>query len=264
MKLFAVIGNPISHSRSPLIHNSAFKLLGLNNYCYTKVLLENAKDLRDTILRLGLSGVNITVPFKEEAFRICDEIDEYASSIGAVNTIIVKDNKLHGKNSDAPGFSMAIEEFEGVKSTLILGAGGTARAVAVALRQKGLSPMILNRSSGRLEFFIDKGFECSTFDSFIARPFDLVINTTSAGLSTDELPCDSEQFTTIVENARYGVDVIYGKKTAFLREFEKQDKTSKDGSDMLLYQAFIAFESFCEVGFDKKMVLESMRKSFLI
>jgi shikimate dehydrogenase len=264
MKLFAVIGNPISHSRSPLIHNSAFKLLGLNDHCYARVLLEDAKGLKDTILRLGLSGANITVPFKEEAFRICDEMDEYASNIGAVNTIIVKDGKLYGKNSDAPGFSMAIEEFEGVKSALILGAGGTARAVAVALRQRGLSPVILNRSSGRLEFFLDKGFECSTFDSFATRPFDLVINTTSAGLSADELPCEAKQFATIVENARYGVDVIYGKKTAFLREFERQGKVLKDGSDMLLYQAFIAFESFCEAKFEKKLVLESMRKSFLL
>jgi len=264
MKLFAVIGNPIAHSRSPLIHNSAFKLLGLHNHCYTRVLLDDAKELKQTILAFGLSGANITVPFKEEAFRICDEVDEFASNIGAVNTIVVKSGKLFGKNSDAPGFSMSIEEFGRVNTALILGAGGTARAVAVALRQQGVEPVVLNRSSGRLDFFKDKGFECATFDDYLPRAFDLVVNTTSAGLSSDELPCDDTLFRAIVDSTTYGIDVIYGKKTGFLAEFEKRGKTFKDGSDMLLYQAFIAFESFCGVEFDRSSVLGSMRKSFTL
>lgn len=213
---------------------------------------------------LALDGANITVPFKEEAFRICDETDDFATQIGAVNTISVKSRKLIGKNTDAPGFMMAIKDFGSIKSAVVLGAGGTARAVAFALKKSGVSVTVTNRSPERLEFFKDAGFNTATFDEYQPHMCDLLVNTTSAGLMTSELPCDENKFTKMVENARFGFDVVYGKQTLFLQKFAESKKPFKDGSDMLLFQAFIAFESFAQIAFDRDEVLDVMRRSFNI
>jgi shikimate dehydrogenase len=216
------------------------------------------------IRELNLDGANITVPFKEEAFRICDELDAYASKIGAVNTIVVKNGKFIGKNSDAPGFMMAIKDFGNIKNALVLGAGGTARAVAFALKNSGVDVKIINRSAGRLEFFKKEGFDVSTFDGYEPENCDILVNTTSAGLTTSELPCDEKRFVKMVELARFGFDVVYGKQTIFLQKFAEARKPFKDGSDMLLFQAFLAFESFVQSNFDRDEVLKTMRESFLL
>ncbi len=262
MKLFAVIGNPISHSRSPLIHNSAFKLLRLHNYCYTRVLLQDEKELKHTIIRLGLSGANVTVPFKEEAFRICDEVDDFAARTGAVNTIIVKDGKLYGKNTDGPGFFISLSNFRKVKSAVILGAGGTARAVSEVLRLNGIEVTILNRSKERLEFFRNSGFDCSTFDDYTPRDVDVVINTTSAGLTDTLLPCDEKLFGRILSHSAVGIDVIYGKQTGFLKKYEDAGKPCIDGSGMLMWQAYLAFIEFYGKEFDNLDVISEMERSF--
>ena len=114
MKLFAIFGNPVSHSKSPLMHNIVFKNLGIKA-CYTRVLLEDGDKLKEKFLSLGLSGANITVPHKEVAFRACDEIRGFAKKVGVVNTIVLEDGKLIGYNTDADGFMFAISEFSDIK-----------------------------------------------------------------------------------------------------------------------------------------------------
>ena len=128
MKLFAIFGDPVSHSRSPIMHNSVFKNL---NYkaCYTRVHLKDGSKLKEIFFNLGLSGANITVPHKEAAYEACDEIRGFASKVGVVNTIINENGKLIGYNTDADGFMFAIEEFGDIKNILVLGAGGTAKAL---------------------------------------------------------------------------------------------------------------------------------------
>lgn len=265
MKLFAVIGNPISHSRSPVIHNSAYIACNAKNHCYTRLLLENEKELKDSFCRFGLNGANITVPFKEEAYRICDHLDEYAKKIGSVNTIIKKDGKLFGKNTDAPGFAKAIEKFGNLKSAVIMGAGGTTRAVVVALKSLDIDFIVLNRSPERLTFFHKQGYKTSLYTDFSPYDFDILINTTSTGLIDKEsLPCDRSIFEQIASHSKYGFDVVYGKSTPFQEYFKSTKKEYQDGSDMLLYQAFYAFESFLDVQFDAEVVLDSMKKSFAI
>jgi len=129
MKLFAIFGDPVSHSRSPLMHNCLFKNL---NYkaCYTRVHLKDGSKLKETFFSLGLSGANVTVPHKEEAYKACDEVRGFAKTVGVVNTLINENGKLIGYNTDADGFMYAIEEFGAIKNILILGAGGTAKALA--------------------------------------------------------------------------------------------------------------------------------------
>ncbi len=252
-RLFAIFGNPVSHSKSPLIHNAAFKSLSLPD-CYARVLLEDGNTLKKTFLSLGLSGANITVPFKENAFEACDFLDDYAKNIGAVNTIALRDGKLHGFNTDAPGFMASLDGFV-PKNVLILGAGGTARAIAYALKTENINVVIANRSTPRLKFFTGRGFNVCTFDALDAKlGYDLIVNTTSAGLtSEDELPCAKEMLDVLFENAVMVYDCIY-KETAFLKRAKEASIKSKDGLDMLVWQAFFAFEKFNDKKFEIDLV----------
>lgn len=250
--LFAIFGNPVSHSKSPLMHNLAFRGLGVDS-CYTRYLLTDGSQLKEKFISLGLKGINITIPHKEEAFKACDILDPFAQKIGVVNTIVEREGKLYGYNTDALGFLKAISEFENIKTILFLGAGGTAQATSSILRDEGYDVTLLNRSQGRLEKYKVEGFETYTFDTFIPKDYDLVINMTSAGLEDDSLPAPIEILDEVIPKAKACVDVIYGKETSFLKLAKSYNKPCKDGSDMLLYQGIIAFEHFTEYeyGFDE-------------
>ena len=263
-KLFAIFGNPVSHSKSPLMHNLSFNALNYNG-CYTRYKLENGKLLRDKFFELDIKGANITVPHKEEAFLACDELDEFAQKVGAVNTIIKKDNKLYGYNTDAPGFLKAISEFKNINRVLFLGAGGTAQSTSIVLKDAGYEVTLLNRSAKRLERFQKKGFKTYTFDSFkLTKPYDLVVNMTSAGLQDESLPCPIEILQNIIPSAKACVDVIYGKETPFLKFAKKHNRPTKDGSDMLLYQGVIAFEYFTKNRFKFSEIKRHMQKAFIL
>ncbi|MBD3790990.1 MAG: shikimate dehydrogenase [Campylobacterales bacterium] len=258
--LFAIFGNPVSHSKSPLMHNLAFKGLGIDG-CYTRYLLEEGEKLREKFFALGLKGINITVPHKEHAYRACDILDPFAQKVGAVNTIVEKNGKLYGYNTDAPGFLKAISEFKGAKKVLFLGAGGTAQSTSMILKEAGYEVTILNRSAGRLVRFREEGFETYTFDDFRIQTFDLVINMTSAGLKDDALPCPKEILDAVIPPAKACIDVIYGKETPFLKLAKAYGKPTKDGADMLLYQGVIAFEYFTDHTYRFDEILPHMQKA---
>lgn len=250
-ELFAVFGNPIGHSKSPLLHNALFRELCIDA-CYTRYLLEDGEALKSRFFSLGLSGANVTVPFKENAFEACDERDYYAQNIGAVNTIKLKEGKLYGYNTDAPGFMASLDGFR-PKSALLLGAGGTARAIAYALRAEGIEPIVANRGEARLSFFKERGFCSVTFANLKSFDFELVINSTSAGLESDSLPCDKELLHSALGGAKLAYDCIY-KETPFLKEAHSCRVETKSGLDMLIWQAFFAFEIFSGKKLDQKMV----------
>jgi len=262
MQLFTIFGNPISHSKSPLMHNYSFKGLGYDG-CYTRYKLEDGTQLRDKFFDLDIKGANITVPHKEEAFKACDVLDEFAQKVGAVNTIVKKDGKLYGYNTDAPGFLKAISEFKNIKTVLFLGAGGTAQSTSVVLRDAGYNVTLLNRSKARLERFTEDGFKTYTFETFdMDLKFDLIVNMTSAGLEDESLPCPIEILQAVIPNALACVDVIYGQNTPFLKFAKEYKKTTKDGSDMLLYQGIIAFEYFTNHQFSFDKIKPYMIKAF--
>jgi len=262
MQLFTIFGNPVSHSKSPLMHNLAFE--GLNyDGVYTRYTLKDGSQLREKFFELNITGANITVPHKEYAFNACDELDEFAQKVGAVNTIIKKEGKLYGYNTDAPGFLKAIAEFKNIKSVLFLGAGGTAQSTSIVLRDAGYAVTLLNRSAGRLERYEKEGFKTFTFENFnMTEPFDLVVNMTSAGLEDELLPCPVEILEQVIPSAKACVDVIYGKETPFLKFAKQQNKPTKDGSDMLLYQGVIAFEYFTNHQFTFNEIKPYMKKVF--
>jgi shikimate dehydrogenase len=259
-KKFAIFGDPVEHSKSPLMHNAAFKELGYDAI-YSKVHLKDGSKLRDEFFRLGLSGANITVPHKEAAYRAADELDSFAKRVGAVNTLVLKDNKLYGYNTDAPGFVQSIKKYD-IKSVLILGAGGTAQAVAPALRESGYDVVIVNRSSARLSSFKDDGFRCFTFDEFDANgSYELVVNMTSAGLKDDSLPTPKELLKSVFSSAKVAVDIIYGKETPFLKEAKESGLIVADGSEMLVGQGVLAFDYFTNHKYNLLKVESIMKKA---
>lgn len=261
MKIFTIFGDPVSHSRSPLMHNHVFKTLGIDA-CYTRSHLSDGSKLRKIFYEKALDGANITVPYKELAFETCDEVRGIAKIIGAVNTIVLENGRLMGYNTDADGFLCAIEPFGPLKNALILGAGGTAKALATVLRQNNIEPTILNRSSNRLNFFIENGFQSYDWNSFEPDHYDLIINTTSAGLSDDCLPLNVLLLEKLFLSARCAIDVIYGKETPFLREVKKAKLPFKDGSDMLLEQGVLANHLFMDGAVSTDIIRLVMRESF--
>ena len=260
-KLFSIFGDPVSHSRSPLMHNSVFKNL---NYkaCYTRTHLKDGSKLKETFFKLGLSGANVTVPHKEAAFIACDEVRGFAKEVGVVNTLVNENGKLIGYNTDADGFMYAIEEFGLVKNILIVGAGGTAKALASRFIQDNITVSVLNRSEGRLAYFEALGCSTYTWDSYTTKEYDLVVNTTSAGLKDEELPAPSSIIEDILEHTKFVADAIYGKLTPFLRQAKEKKLTYKDGADMLLGQGVLANELFVNKELNKEDINYYMRRSF--
>jgi len=263
MKLLAIFGDPVSHSRSPIMHNCVFKNL---NYkaCYTRVHLKDGSKLRQTFMDLDLSGANITVPHKEAAYNACDEIRGFANNVGVVNTIVNENGKLIGYNTDADGFMYAIEAFGEIKNILVIGAGGTARALASRFVQDNIEVDILNRSAKRLQDFKEITSHTYTWDTFEVKKYDLVVNTTSAGLSDDNYPCPQDLLEQILDNTSYVADAIYGKLTPFLKLAKNKNITCKDGADMLLGQGVLANELFVKGELKKEDILKYMKKSFAL
>jgi shikimate dehydrogenase len=261
MKLFAIFGDPVAHSRSPLMHNLVFKSLGFDA-CYTRVRLKDGSRLRETFFKLGLSGANVTVPHKEAAFEACDEVRGFARKIGVVNTLVNENGRLVGYNTDADGFMHAIGEFGAIKRILLIGAGGTAKALANKFKELEIETVVLNRSAGRLDYFKALGLKCHTWDDMVTEHYDLVVNTTSAGLEDESYPAPLELLRPLLENARYAADAIYGKVTPFLQLAADLGKPHKDGADMLLGQGVLANEYFTEHRFRQSDIASAMRRSF--
>jgi len=260
-KLFSIFGNPVSHSRSPLMHNSVFKHLDYDA-CYTRTHLKDGNELRKTFFDLKLSGANVTIPHKEAAFNACDEVRGFAKKVGVVNTLINENGKLIGYNTDADGFMYAISEFNSIKNILVLGAGGTAKALVTRFLEDGLKVTVLNRSQKRLPYFKELGCTCYTWDNFALSKYDLVVNTTSAGLKDEKLPAPDSTIDQILNNSNYVADAIYGKMTPFLKLAQKKNLIYKDGADMLLGQGVLANELFVNFELNREDIQKEMQKSF--
>jgi shikimate dehydrogenase len=260
MQNFTIFGNPVEHSKSPQMHNAGFKLLELEAN-YSKTLIKDGNTIKDVFLNNNLKGANITVPHKEFAYKNADIVDEFAKQIGAVNTYINEDGKIKAYNTDAPGFYKAIEDFGQINNVIILGAGGTSKAIAVILRQNNINVTILNRSKNSKEFFQNINCDFFTHDEFDTQNIkcDLVINSTSAGLKDNNYPAPIQILREIYIKATFAFDCIYGKETPFLKLATIYNAKAKDGEDMLLYQGVLAFELFTNTKADNKLI-EAMRQ----
>jgi shikimate dehydrogenase len=259
-KKFTIFGDPVEHSISPKMHTLVIEGLSLDAN-YTKTHLLDGSNLKEIFLE-HYDGANVTVPHKETAYQQCDEVVGIASKIQAVNTLIKQDGKMIGYNTDAQGFYESIKEFLPLENVLILGAGGTAKALSFIFREHGVNVTVLNRSENRLSFFQDAGFETATWSTLEPKPFDLVVNTTSAGLQEEAYPAPLELLEKILQHTKCAADVIYNKKTPFLSLVEKYNIPYKDGADMLLYQGVLAFNLFYNNQFDFEEITKYMKKVF--
>jgi len=258
MKKFCIFGNPIAHSKSPQMQNAGFKHINFDGI-YEKHLLTNANTIKEEFLKNSYNGANITVPHKEIAFKNADIVKGIAQKIEAINTYILEDNKIIAYNTDADGFLKSIEDFAKINKVLILGAGGTAKAIALALNEKNINTTVLNRSKDKLEFFKNHKIKTFSFGDFKIDKFDLVVNSTSAGLKDDFLPAPKEILDEVLNQSFFAFDCIYGKITPFLNLAKKHNCKIKDGEDMLLYQGVLAFELFTKTKANDSLI-EAMRK----
>lgn len=251
MDKYGVVGNPIQHSLSPQIH-TLFAKQTQQALVYEKYLIEISEfetAIRD-FQEKGFKGLNVTAPFKERAFAICDELSERAKLAGAVNTLIFKDNhKIAGDNTDGMGLIRDITIKHNFKlkdkSVLLVGAGGAARSVLKAIRdEEPKSIIITNRTALKAkqlaeEFSTTLNFPITwqTFES-LAQPFDCVINATAMGLDDAEFPLSGN----IINSNSCCYEMVYNKQTRFLT-WAQQNHASLilDGFGMLVEQAAEAF-----------------------
>lgn len=251
-----VIGHPIKHSRSPMIHGHWLKTLGIEgSYRAVEVLPQNIEaffvELKSKNAK-GFRGGNVTIPHKESAFKAADCPDELAEELGAANTLWFEDGKLHATNTDGFGFLSNLDErhagWDKARSAVILGAGGASRAIIQALRNRGIGEIhVLNRT-------VERALELS--DRFGARVFahsmdalpevmqgaGLFVNTTSLGMDGTEAP--EIDFTTLKSDAVV-TDIVYVPLiTPILQMAQRQGFPIVDGLGMLLYQAIPGFEKW--------------------
>ena len=271
-QLYGVLGDPVEHSLSPLIHNAAFRRLGLNAvYLAFHVRPEMLGLAFEGLRSLDIRGANLTIPFKETALEFIDEIPEDVDrAIEAINTVVNKDGKLHGYNTDGQGFLTALHEElkfnpEG-KNALVLGAGGGARSVVFSLaRAHAERVFILNRTRERAEglaefagpHFPETDVEVvSSRDELSSQKIDLVVNTTSCGMKGNpENPFDLKQLKK--EAAVY--DLVYSPaETPFLKSAKALRWPSANGLGMLANQAALSFELWTG---KKEGVREAMREA---
>lgn len=253
-KLAGVMGWPVTHSRSPRLHGYWLEQHGVDG---AYLPLAVAPDQIETALRalpvLGFRGVNLTLPHKERALAVCDRIEEQARRIGAVNTVVVEGEQLLGSNSDAFGFAESLKEgapfWQAAKApAVVIGAGGAARAVLVALLEMGVPEIrLVNRTHARAaELATTLGGACSAVDWSDRGPAlagaGLLVNTTSLGMTGQpplELPLDRLPETAVVQ------DIVYVPlETPLLAAARRRGNPTVDGLGMLLHQARLGFAAW--------------------
>ena len=264
---YAVIGNPITHSKSPLIHKLFAEQTGQDvNYEAIEAPLNGFAVTIQRLRAQGYKGCNVTVPFKFEAYEIAAQRSGRAHDAHAVNTMIFEGEEILGDNTDGVGLLADIEKNLGyklfLKDALVLGAGGAAAGVLWPLFNAGVGIIIANRTLEKAQQLAEPFEGAGTvfarrYEDLAGRSFDLVINATSSGLSDDLPPLPDGLF----KPGALAYDMMYGKETPFMAFARKQGASVvSDGLGMLVEQAATAFALWRKVRPDTMPVLEALRK----
>lgn len=246
-----VIGHPISHSRSPLIHGFWLKSLNIaGSYERLDIHPDAIEAFLADLPRSGFLGGNVTIPHKEIAYRAAQRLDEAAQAIGAANTLWLEDGKLIAGNTDAIGFSANLDsqarEWRQKRTALVLGAGGAARAILFALKEAGFSDIrIVNRTLSRAKELCDRfgpGLSAHGWEEVdtLCGDTGLVINTSSLGMGGEgELPLN----VALLPDDAIVCDIVYVPlETPLLAAARARGLAGVDGLGMLLHQAVPGFE----------------------
>ncbi|MFP4160163.1 MAG: shikimate dehydrogenase [Desulfobacterales bacterium] len=240
--VYCVIGHPVGHSLSPLMHNAAFETAGIHGV-YVGFDTNDSAGAADSIRALGISGASVTIPHKVDIMARLDEIDDNARQIGAVNTIVNREGKLSGSNTDGIGAVRAMEEYAPAsgKKALIIGAGGAARAVCHGLMQKSARVYIANRTHEKAQMLAgDLKAQPIAMDEVSGESFDILINTTSVGMhpDTDAMPVPES----VLRPGMCVMDIIYNPLfTKLLKRAESLGCRIIDGAGMFVYQGAAQF-----------------------
>jgi len=245
MKKYLVIGNPIEHSLSPKLHNLWLKENNINAIYEKKKLSENdIKGIIEEVKKEKINGVNVTVPFKKSVIPFLDQLSPLARESQSVNTIFKKDNQIIGDNTDIFGFEQSLNHINYSvknKKIFILGAGGVAPSIILALKRLGVSKITLsNRTKEKADNLRNIYSNLEIINWGQNTDFDMIINTTSLGLKKeDQIKLD---FSKTGSNKLF-YDLIYNPgKTNFLLEGEKLGNQVENGKMMFIYQAQLAFK----------------------
>ena len=257
-QIFGIIGCPIEHTKSPVMQNAAFEALGMQAV-YVPFCVR-PEDLGKAVLSLramGISGVNVTLPHKSSVIEFLDELDPVAKQIGAVNTIVHRNKKLYGYNTDGPGFLLSLHKdahFDPAgKKAVVLGAGGAAAAVAMSLAGAGVRRLVIaNRDKRRAEIltkrvqkFFDRECLPVALDEvralyWLTRESDLLVNATSIGLN----PKDRLNLNPNSLHPKLTVYDVVSHETALVKQARKKGLKAFDGVGMLVSQGARSFELF--------------------
>jgi shikimate dehydrogenase len=254
---YAVIGNPVAHSKSPWIHAEFARATGQSiDYGRIEAPLDGFTATVERFRAAGGKGANVTVPFKEEAFRLCSRVSERARVAQAVNTLVLDTG--FGDNTDGVGLIRDLQNMHyKFSSVLLLGAGGAAQGVIGALLEAGAARLVIaNRTVSRASELARRfpGVSGCGFDG-LAGEFDLIINATSAGLTDTAPPVPVELFNSKV----LAYDMVYGRETPFLAAARRAGARTSDGLGMLVEQAAESFFVWRGVRPDTGPVLARLR-----
>ena len=249
--LYCVFGSPVSHSVSPVMHNAAFSETGLNAV-YLAFEPSSIEGAIRSIRELGIRGASITIPFKIEALRHVDTVDPHAAEIGSVNTIVNRDGSLTGHNTDGPGAVRALERAnvrtEG-STCLVIGNGGSARAIAATLAARGARIIITGRNPERIRALAAavgrsasaRAVELGALDRALMDTVDVIINTTPVGMApqAEAIPLPED----LLAPRHTVFDIVYAPhNTVLLSAARRRGCVVVHGIEMLLHQGARQFE----------------------
>lgn len=258
--VYAIFGNPVGHSLSPVMHNSALTYMGLEGI-YLAFRVEDIAAAVAGIRGLDIRGVSVTIPHKVRVMKYLDKIDEMAEEIGAVNTVVNRRGVLCGYNSDCPGAVEALLEKTAIqgRQVAIVGAGGGARAIGYGVKREGGRITLINRtrqSGEKLASDLDCDFK--PLAEVKKLNYDIIVNATPVGMTPheDSTPLKAEN----LEAGTIVMDMVYNPlKTRFLKDAKKIGCLTIDGVAMLVHQGAVQFELWTS----KKAPVEIMRRAVL-
>jgi len=252
-----LIGHPLGHSLSPKIHHAALKACGLDgNYALFPVHPDDKQGLKDLLARIRsgeLHGLNVTIPHKQSVVEFLDELTPTAKAIGAVNTINLRENKLVGDNTDAAGFLSDLKKFlttetrrHGDLNVLVLGAGGSARAVIYALVNDSwkitLTARRIEQAQELAGSFTQYAIRTMNLADLRLLTFDLIVNTTPLGMTPNVDQSPLPENLSLPSNTLI-YDLVYNpRETKLVRDARAQGLSATTGLGMLIEQAALAFE----------------------
>ncbi|MCS5674004.1 MAG: shikimate dehydrogenase [Actinomycetota bacterium] len=244
-RIAAVIGDPVRHSLSPRLHNAGFAALGLDwFYVACPVAKGQAAQAIEAMRTLGIEGLSVTMPHKKSVAVAVDDLSPTAAKLGAVNCVRRDGDRLVGENTDGIGFVDSLRsqlqmDPDGL-TIVIVGAGGAARSIALAMAEHGARVGIFNRTATSAEEVVEiVGAASSVVQEEAIREADVIVNATPLGMSNDSLPFDP----TLLSKGQSLIDLIYEpEKTALLLEAESLGVKTLNGVGMLLHQAGAQFQ----------------------